>query len=376
MTLGAKRPSFRRIQTWTCVSLVVSFVFLQVSQSNSVEGEETANADVASSETHVVDSVSVQRAKQALSDGDENDLELRLNLARAYLESQRYEDSLREFLQVIDPSMLDNPTFGKSVAQNSRLWRNLETLSDSHPPTKGSLVEQRDSYKEKMLTLDGPEQSTSYVQVYSRLNEFLNDESDVAASILKLNSMEKSPTTQTVLVLLVNENLAALIEQGHSKEIAEAIDVEQFAKYDLAVRQLMQVTQEMFDPSSDSSVMDAKHTRDRVSLWYRLLVMANKPDDAQVVANRLLEHQDDAETYHVLAKTALDVNKATKSNVEQARKATELEPNEVAYLVTLIKLLHTLGESEEAADVAQAYLDSDPPPYRSRRIQETIDSLK
>lgn len=375
MKLIEKQPSFRRVPTGVCVALVASILCIQV---YSEEGRESGSGISENSEAQQVDSPSVQYAKQALIDGDENDPELRTNLARAYLLSKRYNDSLQEFLKVIDPNMLNNPTFNETVVMNAHFWSSLNKLCDLHPPTKEALIERRNSFKERMINVGDRAQDLSIdsVFVFTELNECLDDITNVVSTILQLNAMDNPVMGNIVLLPLVKQNLATLIEQGYSKEIAEAIDVKQFAKYDLAMQRLMNVSQETFNRSSDFSETAAKFTRDRISLWYRMLVTANKLNDAQELADLLLEYQDDAETHHDLARIALDHDKATDFNVEQARKATELDPNKVSYLVTLIKVLHATGLAEEAKQLANDYLDDDPPEYRRRRVQETIDSLQ
>ena len=341
------------------------------------DGEATDQSFVETTTETVVDTVPIQQAKEALAEGIGNESDLRMKLAREYMSFSRYEDALEQFLWVLDNAKASFPLKSDEFWLGPQFWEELKSLIGKHPPANQALIDQRIVVKEKMLAFDELEQDDilEVTSLYSKLSKCLNEYQDLVATIRTLSELNDSAYAPIVLFALVRGNLTSLISSGFSEDVVEAIDVRRWAEWDIALARFTRTALES-DEESTSSLGSAQTIREDVSPWYRMLVSANKLEDAEAVAESLLKLQDDAETFYVLAKIGLESENASVANVEQARKATELDPSQVRYLETLIKLLHVTGSTDEAIRVAQDHLDSESSVYKNTRIRETLEELR
>ena len=376
MRSGSRCPS---LQSAAMKAFVCSFITIPIAIGCTVQsdGEATGQSFVETTTETVVDTVPIQHAKEALAEGNGNEFELRMQLARAYMSFSRYEDALEQFLWVLDNAKASYPLNSDEYWLNPQFWEDFRSLIEKHPPAKQAVVNHRIVVKKKMLATEALEQVdiVEVVLLYSALSDCINEYQDLLATIRQLSELNDAQNASAILFALVRGNLTSLISSGFSEDVVEAIDVRRWAEWDIALARFTRTALER-DGESTSSLGSAQTIREDVSPWYRMLVSANKLEDAEAVAESLLKLHDDAETFYVLAKIGLESENASVANVEQARKSTELDPSQVRYLETLIKLLHVTGSTDEAIRVAQDHLDSESSDYKNTRIRETLEKLR
>ena len=97
--------------------------------------------------------------------------------------------------------------------------------------------------------------------------------------------------------------------------------------------------------------------RGSVASTYQVLIGAGHLDEATVVAGRLTEALDDADSYNALAWAGYLTGSPVQANLDQARRAFEMTGGEnIAMVDTLARVLATLGHRDEAISVAEAGL--------------------
>ena len=321
------------------------------------------------------DSYSVRRAKEALAKGSHTDADLRKNLGKAYIYSERYDEALEQYLWILDEA--NNHTEFPATLK-SALWEDLCSLADSHLPARVALEERRDATRQRILTYSGPDDGNAYLLVhdFTKLSSCVGQSEDIVSLFRQLSRLHGGETVRNVILKeLVAINIGLLRDQGLSIEIINAIDVLYYARH----RILWERQNRERNVTSDSRLSaNSEKTQKRLFLdgflvWYQLLLDGNRLEDANVLATDLLELQSDAETYHRLAESGLESSNPTPANVEHARNAVQLDDSNPGYLATLIELLYKTGNSEEALQIATDYIERNPELYRSRPIRNIID---
>ena len=318
----------------------------------------------------------LDRARSVLNQGDPNDPSLRSRLADAYVEMGQDEDALREYLWCFDEG--EKHSEGYHGVRLSFLLSSIERLGRRYPPAREALVERRQTAEQRIV--DG---SAEYddIAVYSSINEKFNDQEATLALYDRVK--DEGSLDDVTLYSFKRTCFGLLVEARRYEEIVDEYDVSKIVDQDFDTYRMsmeayrdfdamLDLVNESFDESLRKELeqlaeneelqeqMRETHRdmlRGSVASTYQVLIGAGHLDEATVVAGRLTEALDDADSYNALAWAGYLTGSPVQANLDQARRAFEMTGGEnIAMVDTLARVLATLGHRDEAISVAEAGL--------------------
>lgn len=385
-TLGP-RPirlaSLRRIiRTLGVTMLLVSSSLNSPLQANTATTDEpgaSVSTENAESKRDAVEQIAY--AKLALTKGNSNSSDLRMDLGRAYMNAGMYDAALEYFLWIFDegPKYAVNKSY--SGVRVSFLLGDIGELAKAYPPAMEALVVRRDTLYESILTntADYLRNRRDIDSDFSALADTVGDEKYIFSVFDQLEG-DKSTNRLETLKIFVNRNLDHFDQRGLHDVVVKYVDMRR--KVDSSVKSYGDAVKYLLEEDLEKSVYDAwvKHVftfpvRRRIANYYKISLATNNHKDAEYAAEKLVGLLDDALTYYELAKAGVESGNPSEENVDQARKAVELEPSNATFVDILIQLLHATGSTGEAIGVAKDFLSRDLAAEERSSIEETLDSL-
>ena len=362
--------------------LLAATISLSMAGCAQVESDETSGSgDDENSEMELTPSQHLQKAREALSKGDTNDFFLRLDLARAYFHAEMSEEALEAYLWCFD----DAPTIATNYSSGIRtsyVVIELAELANTYEPAKRALTERRDLVREKLtnseLTNDlTREQLHELVSDFSSLSNHTDNSNEIISLFRELDDrdVEKSDLIQT----LVTENVELLVKNQLFEEIDKHFNVFDRAKLQVAMLDLS--LKFPLPPGTDAPSEQIRSVSKRlglhfVGLWYSVLLATDRTENAEYIANEVIDLIDDADAYFYLAAGGLNSTKPSDANVRQARMAIELDPSQAHHVDVLARLLFVTGEQNEAVDIVEEYLTKELTDDERRRIENTLKAIQ
>ena len=319
-----------------------------------ITGHRDPTEFIADSKSILAGANAVTRALEALDQGEDNDPSLRMDLGEAYVELDRNEDALREFLWCFDEGTDHKPAF--RGVRLSFLLSAIADLGRSHPPALEAIESRRDAAKRRLI--DGSANEDD-VDVFFAINRELED----GDSTLELYDRVKDETTlaDSVREWLVYRCFDLLVSDRRYGELVERFDVPGRVEGDLR----------MFDVRMEFLAEKHKDQPEVLQVWrddtagmvrrdvvasYQVLIGAGIYADAESVARKLIEKlgDGDARVFNSLAWAGYLTASPIEANLAQARRAYELTAGEsIPVADTLARILATLGHRDEAIAVAE-----------------------
>ena len=315
----------------------------------------------------------ITRARAALAESDSNDPMLRSKLADAYAEMGQEEDALREYLWCFDEGEKHYESY--HGVRLSFLLGSIERLGRRYPPAREALVERRQRAEQHIVN-----GSAEYddIALYSSINRVFDQQEATLALYDRVRDEGSLPSL--ALQTFANQVFDLQVDAKRYEQIVEEYDIlrrvaRAFGGYRMSMEayrnwdatfdgedeQLSKVTAEFLEgPGARESMRQGEKDslRQDVASCYQVLVGAGLLEDAAVVAQRLIEELDDAESYNALAWAGFLTGSPVEANLAQARRAFDMSGGEnIAIVYTLVRVLEILGYREEAISVAQAALD-------------------
>ena len=367
--------TFRRLMALLSVSTLVLVctyanpIGANTNDSRDARTESTADklTEVRGSKNQVLENL--DKAKAALEKGDSNSSILRIDLGHAYRRAGMDKEALEEYLWTFDegPKYAVNRSY--SAVRGSFLLGYIRKLANDYPPAMDALVERRDSLFKAILGNE-PEYLSNkreFDNDFCALARAIHDE-DYTLSVL--NQLEYDPTTDRTQTLqrFVQMNLDTFDRHGLFDAIVKYVDLRK--EVESKIRSFLSLRERGSDHSAESFF------RKRLANTYKILLATNRSEDANYAAEQIIGLFDDAETYNTLALAAIESKNPSDKNVDQARKAVELEPSNANFVDTLVQLLHTTGSNSEAVETGQNFLNTDPSPRDAELIENTLKRIQ
>lgn len=338
----------------------------------------------------------VSRAQAALAAGNPNDPTLRMRLGDAYRELGQDEAALKEYLWCFDEG--EQHTEGFHGVRLSFLLSDIEELSRRYPPAMTALLERRQRAEERIV--DG---SAEYddIAVLASINRALDEnESTIAVyDRVKAGGRLSPLTLQAFSIRVFN----LLVDAKRYQRIVDEYDVIARVDHHFETYETTMTAYEDLDATLEAAGDTISHRlrdefaeiiadedlqerlrlsardmlRGGVASAYQVLIGTGLLDDAAVVAQRLVESLDDAETRNALARAGYLTGSPIDANVAQAREAFWMTGGEdFAIVDTLARVLATRGERDEAVAVAQSGLERAKTRRDRDRMQACLDYCK
>lgn len=305
----------------------------------------------------------VSRAQSALASGDPNDPMLRMRLGDAYREAGQDEAALKEYLWCFDEG--EQHTVGFHGVRLSFLLQDIEQLGRRYPPAMTALFERRRAAEKRIV--DG---SAEYddVAVFWSINWALDEpESTIALyDRVKNAGLLSAPA----LKALANKCFNLLVDAKRYQRVVDEYNVIARVDHEFETYETTMAAYEDFDATLEAAgdaisdrmrnefakIMADQDGQERlrqsgrdmlrrgVAPAYEVLIGTGLFDDAAVVAERLVENLDDADTRNALAWAGYLTGSPIDANVAQAREAFAMtEGEDFAIVDTLARVLATRG---------------------------------
>lgn len=145
---------------------------------------------------------------------------------------------------------------------------------------------------------------------------------------------------------------------------------------DVSERTRQQFAKIVADEDMQEQIVEAQRDslRRDVASAYQVLIGTGLLDEAAVVAERLVDSLDDADTRNALAWAGYLTGSPIDANVAQAREAFWMTGGEdFAIVDTLARVLATRGERDEAVAVAQSGLERAKTKRDRERMRTCLD---
>ena len=362
--------------------LLAATISLSMAGCAQVESDETSGSgDDENSEMELTPSQHLQKAREALSRGDTNDFFLRLNLARAYFHAEMYEEALKAYLWCFDdaPKIATNYS---SPVRDSYVVIELAALANTYESARKALTERRELVRTKILDSEltkGLTEEQLYEQVseFSSLNRQTDNSNEVISLFRELDAEDNDRSN--LLKALISQNIDLFVKNQLFEEIDKHFNVFDRAKFQVSMLNLslkFPLPPGIDTPSEQILSASKSNGLRSVGLWYSVLLATDRTENAEFIANEVIDLIDDADAYFYLATGGLNSTKPTDANVRQARMAIELDPSQAHHVDVLARLLFVTGEPNEAVDIAEEYLTRDLTDDERQRIENTLKAIR
>ena len=375
--LGSTGPATILVLSTLCNPLV----------ANATESEDPNLGSTVDQSTESIDPENnaqnqIEEAKAALEKGDPNDSRLRTDLGRAYERAGLYEKALEQFLWSFDEGPKHKINRSYHGVRLSYLLGDIRDLAEVYAPAMDALVVRRDglletilknrrAYRRNRAEIDGD---------FASLARYVRDDDYIFSVFDQLKNDEAVDRTKT-LSEFVQTNLATFDEHGFFDVIVKYVDMRY--EVDSGIRTHFSLQRQIREESSmeqEYREVMAKAfiapARKSIVNLYKILLATERLDDARYAAERVISVFEGASTYNALAAAGIDSNKPTVTNVNQSRKAVEMEPANAIFVNTLVKLLHATGETSEAVRTAKDFLSTGQDPENRSLIEDTLQDLQ
>ena len=303
---------------------------------------------------------------------------MRFELGKALRDAGKHKEALEQFLGCFD----EGSKHGSSQVgfRTSDLLSKISKLGVRYPPARKALVDRRNATSSAIQELSPPslsghpsreyfENATKLVGDFSALNRHIPDDANTLSLFQQLVS--NPDRYSVVLEDLANRNLKFFIQNGLHEEIADVADVLYMASYTMHMHKVVN----RFDDIREELPLDngdIERSKERIFLWYEVLLATKRTKDAKLVADELADLWNEPQTYYLLATAGLRSKKPTFANVSHILTAIEGEHRNSAYYETYVRLLRTLGETDRAIQIAESHIDD---PQLLEAVKDTIATL-
>ncbi|MBN1491602.1 MAG: thioredoxin fold domain-containing protein [Phycisphaerae bacterium] len=314
------------------------------------------------------------RARAKLEEAGETDPMARMEFAKKLDQMGRNEEALTEYLWCFDEGNQHDMSF--VGVRLSFLLSDIAKLSKRYPPARIAMLDRRDRAVERILAED--EDHLLVMEVTS-----INENFDEGKNTLELYDRLKARDPHGRVVRMMQDDVFdLLLEYKRYQELATSWDIQAGvdAAFDRTRSSLLSRVIRGFRPK-ETQERQARYERHRmlreVGRYYEIFLGVGRLDDAAQVAQRLIDFDDDAQTYNSLAWHGYRTGKPIPANVEQARKAFELtEGTSAAVIDTLARVLHATGQGAEARGLLAESLQRDWGPYEQQKLQQAQVDLQ
>lgn len=324
----------------------------------------------------------IEEAKAALEKGDQNDSGLRTDLGRAYERAGLYAEALEQFLWSFDEGPKHKINRSYRGPRLSYLLGDIRDLAEVYAPAMDALVVRRDGLFETILKNRRAyrRNSAEFDRDFAALAQCIGDDDYIFSVFDRLQSDKSVDRTET-LSLFVVRNLDSFDEHGLFDVIVKYVDMR--GKVDSSIRSHLSLQHHLREESSmEKEIREAMANafvvpaRQEIVNLYKILLATESLDDAKYAAERVISVFGGGVTYNALAAAGIESNKPTVANVDQARKAVELEPANATFVNTLIQLLHATGDTSEAVRIGKEFLSTGQDPERRSTVEDSLRTMQ
>jgi thioredoxin-related protein len=302
----------------------------------------------------------IARAKEKVAKGDATNPLVRKELAFAYATKGRYKDAFNEYVWCLEEGFAKHPEL--SAMRGMVASEMMMMLSGAYPSLLDELAARRAAVRKRVEDGSAAANDIMTLALYDDL--FREPERTLALYEAKRT---RPDTPAAVRAALAEAVLPMLLDARRYADIASDLDI-------------MAAVDRIFAgvPAKESATEDERLMAVYVvPAYYQILVGLGRQDDAAKVAARLIAMADRPETYNTLAWNAYLSGKPTPTDLEYARKADRLaEGKDIGIIDTLARLLHALGQKDEAIQVAERGVKIAAGWQEQALIQETLADIK
>ena len=290
----------------------------------------------------------VSRVKAALANSKSRDPTSRAFLGSAYATWGRHEDALREYLWCFDEGHIVQPAF--IGVRSSFLITNIANLGKVYPAARTALELRRDSFLDEILN----QGVDTNIHEYSFANRVLGDQEKTLELYEAL--IRDTRDRSEVISWIVESNVDLFAEHKLYDVITSNVDLVQKARFRIVNQQRSNTRVYEMGPTltevDKEAIRFAKMELQNVVAGYYLVLLATAQEKkTQEVASLLLDFDDSAATYHVLAEAGLKSGLPLRENVHQAEIALSLNPANSSFAKTHTSLLYAMKKQEQAETV-------------------------